>query len=200
MSPRDPSVDLELAALAEGIAESVRSYVSTVREVATGADQARALPLLLLAVTEASSTGGRLGALADVLPDERFEADCGPDPDVDAVREGLANLLTGLDEYADVVDPLLVPELTTSHISDDLAEISIALLHGLDHYDAGRASEALWWWQFSYLASWGERAAQCTRALLSIISHVRLDADEDVVLEAEADALLIPAAGDPDRA
>jgi hypothetical protein len=47
---------------------------------------------------------------ADVVPDERFEADAGPDPDVDPVRQSLATLLEGLVECFHVVDPLLSAE------------------------------------------------------------------------------------------
>ena len=68
-------------------------------------------------------------------------------------------------------------------------EFCLALAHGLTHYDAGRRIEALWWWQFSYLSTWGERAAASLRVLQSILAHLRLDADEDVVADAEFDAL-----------
>jgi hypothetical protein len=57
------------------------------------------------------------------------------------------------------------------------------------HYQAGRVAESLWWWQFSYLSDWGERAAMALRVLQSLLSHIRLDADEEVVAEAEFDAL-----------
>jgi hypothetical protein len=66
---------------------------------------------------------------------------------------------------------------------------SAALDHGLRHYDRGRVIEALWWWQFSYLSDWGERAAMALRVLHSLLAHVRLDADDDLVAEAEFDAL-----------
>ena len=46
-------------------------------------------------------------------------------------------------------------------------------------------AEALWWWQFSYVSSWGNLAGATLNALLSVVAHDRLDAeftgeDEDV--------------------
>ena len=63
------------------------------------------------------------------------------------------------------------------------------LAHGLRHYEAGRISEALWWWQFSYLSDWGERASSVLRTLQAILAHLRLDVEDDVAAEAEYDAL-----------
>jgi hypothetical protein len=54
--------------------------------------------------------------------------------------------------------------------------VAEALLHGLAHYRAGRQTEALWWWQFSYLSHWGSQAATTLRALQSVVAHDRLDA------------------------
>jgi predicted GNAT family acetyltransferase len=93
------------------------------------------------------------------------------------------------DEYADLVDPVTSAERTTGSLSNDVTVVAAALAHGLRHYEAGRVSEALWWWQFSYLSDWGERAAAGLRVLQSLLSHIRLDADEESVSEAEFDAL-----------
>ena len=68
-------------------------------------------------------------------------------------------------------------------------QITEALTHGLAHHAAGRTAEALWWWQFSYLSAWGERAAMAVRVLQGLLAHVRLDADDEVVADAEFDAL-----------
>ena len=59
----------------------------------------------------------------------------------------------------------------------------------MQHFDAGRFTEALWWWQFSYLSTWGDSAARIMRLLQAVLGHIRLDADDDVVAEAEFDAL-----------
>ena len=85
--------------------------------------------------------------------------------------------------------PVTAAELTKGMLSNDITEISLALSHGLRHYDAGRRVEALWWWQFSYLSTWGERAAASLRVLQSILAHLRLDADDEVVADAEFEAL-----------
>ncbi len=63
------------------------------------------------------------------------------------------------------------------------------LSHGLRHFESGRVDEALWWWQFSYLSSWGARAAAALRVVQSILAHLRLDADDELVADAEFDAL-----------
>ena len=118
-----------------------------------------------------------------------IEADPGPDAEVDPLRENLANLFEGLDEYADVIDPVTSTDLTTGSVSNDLIEVVAALAHGLSHYEAGRVAEALWWWQFSYLSDWGERAAMALRVVQTLLAHIRLDADDEMVSEAEFDAL-----------
>ena len=133
-------------------------------------------------------SGARLGAVEDVVPEERYEPDA-PDPELDPLRESLANLFEGLDEYADVEDPLTSPELGVGSVSNDLVDVAGALVHGLEHHEAGRPLEALWWWQFSYLSHWGERAASALRVIQTLLAHVRLDADDETVSEAEFDAL-----------
>lgn len=188
----DPTVGDDLAGIAELTAGEVRGFLDAVTEVASGTSSATALPVLLLATSQVLVTGARLGAIGDVLPAERFEPDPGPDADVEPVRVGLANLLEGLDEYVDVEDPMTSGEIERGSLSGDLAEIALALVHGLRHYETGRVDEALWWWQFSYLSSWGERGACALRVLLSVLSHLRLDADEDLVADAEFEALHQP--------
>ena len=179
----------ELAVLGEETAQEIRTYVSTVREVASGSAPETAIPLLLLALSQILVTGARLGAITDIVPAERFEPDSGPDPDLDPLRQGLANLFDGLDEYADLVDPVTSLEVTRGALSNDVALVCEGLWHGLRHYEAGRVTEALWWWQFSYLSSWGERAASALRVLQTVLAHLRLDADDETVADAEFDAL-----------
>ena len=144
--------------------------------------------MTLLALSQVLVMGARLGAIQDILPAERFEADT-VDPELDPLRTGVANLFEGLDEYADLVDPVTSTELATGSLSNDVAVVASALAHGLQHFDAGRVSEALWWWQFSYLSDWGERAASALRVLQSLLGHIRLDADVETVADAEFDAL-----------
>ena len=179
----------DLRALAADSAHEARTYLATVTDIASGANPAAALPLGLLALSQVLVMGARLGAIEDIVPEDRFEVDPGPDVELDPLRENLTNLLEGLDDYADIVDPVTEPELTTGSLANDLTVVASALAHGLRHYQEGRVLEALWWWQFSFLSEWSDRALMALRALLSILSHLRLDADEEAVGEAEFDAL-----------
>ena len=179
----------ELMDLGEESARDARAYLSAVTEVASGSSPDTAVPVLLLAVSQVLVAGARLGAITDVVPDERFEADPGPDADIDPVRQGLANLFEGLDDYVHVVDPLIGVAVAKGSLSNDLAEVAAELAHGLQHYESGRVSEALWWWQFSYLSSWGDSATRALQVLQAVLGHIRLDADADTVAEAEFDAL-----------
>lgn len=179
----------DLRALADDSAAEARTYLATVTDIASGANPAAALPLGLLALSQVLVMGARLGAIEDIVPEDRFEVDPGPDVELDPLRESLTNLLEGLDDYADVVDPVTEPTLTTGSLANDLTVVASALAHGLRHYEEGRILEALWWWQFSYLSDWGERAASALRVLQALLAHIRLDADADAVAEAEFDAL-----------
>jgi hypothetical protein len=165
----------ELSEFADQIADQIESFLVVVRAVARGDAPDSAVPMLLLEVSQLLLAGGRLGAVQDVLPEERFEEDPGPDPDLDELREKLAELLKPCDNYREVFDPLATqPELEARRISDDIASAVSDLAHGLTHYRAGRTLEALWWWQFSYLNAWGPAASAAVRALQSIIARSRL--------------------------
>jgi hypothetical protein len=180
---------LELRRIGEETATDAEAFLDAVTEVAAGSSPDIAIPVLLLALSQSLLAGARLGAITDVVPSERFEPDAGPDPDVDPVRASLANVFEGLDEYADVVDPLTDGTVVQGSLSDDLADVAADLAHGLRHYRAGRIDEALWWWQFSYLSTWGVRATTALRVLQSTLGHLRLDVDADTVADAEFDAL-----------
>jgi hypothetical protein len=179
----------DLSGLADLTAAEASAFLTSVTEVASGSSPDTALPLLTLAVSQVLVAGARLGAIQDVVPIERFEPDPGADDDADPLRDGLANALAGIDDYIYIIDPVTSGERADGSISGDLADVALALSHGLKHYSAGRRLEALWWWQFSYLSEWGDRALASMRALHSILSHLRLDADEETVAEAEFDAL-----------
>ena len=179
----------ELRRLADESAHDAQTYLDAVTEVASGSSPDTAIPVMLLALSQLLLAGARLGAITDVVPSERFEPDAGPDTDVDPLRTGLANLLDGLDEYADIVDPLTSGEVVRGALSDDLADVAADLEHGLRHYRDGRIDEALWWWQFSYLSTWGVRATSALRVLQSMLGHLRLDVDAETVADAEFEAL-----------
>jgi hypothetical protein len=181
--------DADLRDIARSVAEEARSYLSTVTEVAAGTNPEATLPLVLLAVSDILAAGARLGATTDVVPSERFEPDLGPDPDVDPLRANLANVFEGIDDYVEVVDPLLGEDVERATVSGDLVAIAGALAQGLRHYETGAVLEALWWWQFSYLSDWGERASSVLRTVQTMLAHLRLDVPDDVATEAEYDAL-----------
>ena len=183
---------LELRRMGEETASDAQAFLDAITEVATGSSPDIAIPVMLLALSQSLLAGARLGAITDIVPSERFEPDAGPDPDVDPVRASLANVFEGLDEYADIVDPLTNGEVVRGSLSDDLADVAADLAHGLRHYRAGRVDEALWWWQFSYLSTWGVRATTALRVLQSMLGHLRLDVDADTVADAEFEALHTP--------
>jgi hypothetical protein len=162
------------------IADQIQSFILSVREVAKGDDPDSAVPYLLLEVSQLLLAGGRLGAHEDIVPDERYEPDLGAEPDTDELRERLAALLEPIDVYSEVFDPYVPRSVPVAcRISDDLADVVTDLNHGLAHFRAGRVSEALWWWQFSYLSNWGSTASAALRALQSLVAHVRLDSPLD---------------------
>ena len=158
------------------IADQVESFLVAVTEVAKGDEPDSAVPFLLLEVSQILLAGGRLGAHEDIVPDERYEPDTGPDVDVDELRENLARLLDPIDVYSEVFDPYEPRKAPVpARISDDLADVIADLRHGMVHYRAGRVTEALWWWQFSYFSNWGSTASATLRALHSVLAHIRLD-------------------------
>jgi hypothetical protein len=158
------------------IADQVESFLVAVREVAKGDEPDSAVPFLLLEVSQLMLAGGRLGAHEDIVPDERYEPDTGPDADVDELRENLARLLDPVDVYSEVFDPYEPRTAPVpARISDDLTDVITDLRHGMAHYRAGRTTEALWWWQFSYFSNWGSTASATLRALQSVVAHVRLN-------------------------
>ena len=179
----------DLRDLAASTASEARRFLSTVTEVASGSNPEVAIPLLLLAVSDLLAAGARLGAMVDVVPDDRFEPDVGPDADLDPLGAALENLFEGIDDYSEVDDPVLGRTIVTSTISGDLVLIAGALAQGQRHFDAGQVLEALWWWQYSYLANWGERASAVLRVLQGVLGHLRLDVDDEVAAEAEFHAL-----------
>lgn len=178
----------DLSGLADLTAAEASAYLTSVTEVASGSSPDTALPVLTLALSQILVAGARLGAIEDVVPEDRFEPDA-TDDDADPLRTGLANVFAGIDDYVYVIDPVTSSERADGSITNDLVDIAVALSHGLKHYAAGRKTEALWWWQFSFLSEWSDRALTALRALLSILAHLRLDADEEAVGEAEFDAL-----------
>ena len=181
--------DFDVEEFAQQIADQAESYLVALQAISREEAGSSAVPLLLLEVSQVLLAGARLGAQSDFGVEEEFQPDVGPDPDLDAMRERLAALLDGVDAYVYNFDPY-DPELVGAKLSDELTSIATALANGLRHFRAGNVAEALWWWQFSYVASWGNEASGALRALQSIVSHDRLDTDiegeQDVIEEASA--------------
>lgn len=185
-SDRVEPVSSDFEDLAQSIADQSQSFLLALREIAREGDRGTAVPLLLLEVSQLLLAGARLGVQTDFVPRDEFEPDVGPDPDLDQMRTRLAGLLEGVDDFTEIFDPYIdPPELVSSRLSDDLADIAASVAHGLQHYRAGSIDEALWWWQFSYVSSWGTEASATLRALQSVIAHDRLDASHINQVEAE---------------
>jgi hypothetical protein len=176
---------------AASIADSVESFLIALRAASREDDGGRVISLLLLEISQVLLTGARLGAQVDFEPRSEYQPDVGPDADLDDMRLRLAKLLGGIDTYSFVFDPY-APEVVDSNVSDDLTSIAADLENGLRHYRSGHVDEALWWWQFSYVSSWGNLAGTALNALLSVLAHDRLDVEftgEDEVVAA-ADEML----------
>ncbi len=169
-------LDEETLEFAAQITDQVESFLIALRAIAQEADGGRAISLLLLEISQVLLAGARLGAQQDFTPIAEYQPDVGPEPDLDLMRLRLAETLDSVDTYSFVFDPY-VPEMVESQLSDDLTSIASDLENGLRHYRLGNVSEALWWWQFSYVSSWGNLAGAALNALLSVVSHDRLDAE-----------------------
>ncbi|MDN5744771.1 MAG: DUF5063 domain-containing protein [Nocardioidaceae bacterium] len=172
----------ETVRLADDIAASVRAFLHGIRVVAAEATGGQAVSLLLLQISEIALTGARLGVQRDFSPRAEFQPDDGPDPDLDDLRLQLADLLGNVDTYSYVFDPY-DREVVEGLLSDDLTSIVADLEVGVRHYDVGDVDEALWWWQFSYVSSWGGLAGSSMKALISVVAHDRLDVDLDTTQE-----------------
>jgi hypothetical protein len=195
----DTTTSSDLEDFAQQIADHVESFLVALRAISRGEGEQSTVGLLLLEVSQLLLAGGRLGMSADFQPAEEFEPDPGPDPDLDVMRLRLAEMLEGVDAYSEVFDPYEhPPEVISQLLSDELTSIASALAHGLRHYRDGRVDEALWWWQFSYISSWGAEASSALRALQSIVAHHRLDADYGFELEQVAEAnRMLDSSGSP---
>jgi hypothetical protein len=178
----ETTIDDATEDFAQSIADSVESFLIALRAISREATSGQAISLLLLEISQVLLAGARLGAQQDFTPTADYQPDVGPEADLDEMRLRLAELLGNVDTYSFVFDPY-VPDVVESQLSDDLTSIASDLENGLRHYRLGDVSEALWWWQFSYVASWGNLAGAALNALLSVVSHDRLDVDNDEEIE-----------------
>jgi hypothetical protein len=190
-------VDGDTEDFAQQIADQVESFLLALREISRQEEAAGgAIPLLLLEVSQVLLAGARLGAQQDFAPPTEYQPDVGPDADLDEMRLRLAALLDAIDIYSFVFDPY-DPEVLDSQLSDDLISIAADLENGLRHFRADNLAEALWWWQFSYVSSWGNLAGAVLNALLSVVAHDRLDAELDLDSEQVAAANEMLGSEDP---
>ena len=187
----ESDVGPELEDFAQQIADAVESFLVALQAMSREENPGTVVPLLLVEVSQVLFAGARLGAQRDFAPRLEYQPDVGPDPDLDEMRLRLARLLDSVDTYTYNFDPY-VPDIVEALLSDDLTSIANDLANGLRHFRAGDVSEALWWWQFSYLASWGDNASAALRALQSIVAHDRLDTEFESESEqiAAAEAVL----------
>ncbi len=169
-------VDDQTEVVAAEVAEQIEGFLLALRSIAAENDPGRGISLLLLEISQVLLAGARLGAQQDFVPRSNDQPDVGPEADLDELRLALAGMLGNVDTYSFVFDPY-VPEVVESQLSDDLAAIAADLENGLRHYRAGDLAEALWWWQFSYVSNWGNLAGAALNALLSVVSHDRLDVE-----------------------
>jgi hypothetical protein len=166
--------------LANRVATHVENYLTGIDAVSRGDAGTHAVPVLLLEVSQVLLAGAQLGASTDVILPDNWEPEVGEDPDLDTVRQGLAEQLKTVDEYTEIFDPVKDSEPTPYRLSDDLVDVASDLMHGLRHYQKGRFLEALWWWQYSYFNHWGNHAGAALRALHAVSAGVRLDVAEEV--------------------
>jgi hypothetical protein len=192
VTTQTPVTDSDFEDFAQQIADAVEAFLVSLQAISQEEEGGSVVPLLLLEVSQILLAGARLGAQTDFRPEQEYQPDVGPDPDLDAMRLRLADLLGEVDTYSQNFEPY-DPDTYPTQISDDLASVAADLANGLRHFRAGNVVEALWWWQFSYLASWGTNACGVVSALHSIVAHDRLDTefegeDEQIAAAEELDA------------
>ena len=189
-------LDPEIEEFAQQIADGAESFLVALQAMSREENPGTVVPLLLVEVSQILFAGARLGAQQDFTPSAEYQPDVGPDPDLDAMRLRLARLLDSVDIYTYNFDPY-DPDISQGLLSDDLTSIATDLANGLRHHRAGDVAEALWWWQYSYVANWGNMASAALRALQSIVAHDRLDTDIESETELIAAAEAVLDTGEP---
>ncbi len=181
----------ELEEFAQQIADAVESFLVSLQAMSREEEAGTVVPLLLVEVSQVLFAGARLGAQRDFAPALEYQPDVGPDPDLDGLRMRLAALLEPVEVYTYNFD-VYMTEMVEALLSDELTSIATDLANGLRHFRSGHVSEALWWWQYSYVANWGNSASAVLRALQSIVAHDRLDTEFEIETDqiAAAEAVL----------
>lgn len=169
-----------LVALASVVVPRVRGFIQTIVDIASGDDPDADLSMAVLTISELLSAGAHLAAVTDIVPPKLCEPPLATEVDLEPLRVALHQRFGDLDEYSDVIDPVQGEELEAAELSADIATVIESLTHGLQHYDNGNQIEALWWWQYSYISIWGERAASVLRVLQMMLMHIRLDVGDEL--------------------
>src|ERR1700683_5140738 len=99
-----PAQGGEWRPIADQIAVNVKNFIDGVDALArTGGDET--VPMLLLEVSQILLAGAQLGASRDVILPGNWEPEVGADPDLDALRTGLARRLAPAASDAEGVEP-----------------------------------------------------------------------------------------------
>src|SRR5258707_13523946 len=117
--PPSGEADGDWGLLADQIAGHASDFLDALAALARGEGAEEIIPLLLLEVAQVMLAGAQLGARQDVIPSGNAEPDVGADPDLDALRGGLAERLPACDEYAELADPHRAGKPTAFRLSDD---------------------------------------------------------------------------------
>ncbi|MDR1295770.1 MAG: DUF5063 domain-containing protein [Bifidobacteriaceae bacterium] len=174
----------KLTADARLLADAFRNCVELYTEVASGMGGEAALSVLAYATSDACTAAARLSAIVDFpVPGGRLLTPV--TFDTDPLRRGLANALQGIDTYYEVdvprgdpSDPARTPEIVEASLTDDILTAVSAMETGLYLLDQGRPAEAIWWWQYSCLSSWGERITAALHVIQTLLCQARAtDAD-----------------------
>src|SRR3954454_17849500 len=95
---REPLTE-ELVDFAQTIADQVESFLIAVQAVSRGEEGGSAVPLMLLETSQLLLGGARLGVQVGFEPQEEYEPDAGPVPDLDAMRHRLGVLFDDFDAF-----------------------------------------------------------------------------------------------------
>ncbi|MDR0945706.1 MAG: DUF5063 domain-containing protein [Bifidobacteriaceae bacterium] len=164
---------------AELIGEACRNCIEIFTDIAAGLAPEALLSLLAWATADASLTASRLAAVAD------FDSSPSEQPldiefDLDALRNSLVNALHGIDAYNELSDPRDDDvEVVEASLTDDILITVSGMRTGLYYLDHGDPAEALWWWQYTCFASWGERITSAQHIVQGLIAEARLAQDHE---------------------
>ena len=175
----------------------MESFLVALQAISREENAGTVVPLLLVEVSQILFAGARLGA------QQRLRAvgwstspTSAPTPTSTPCGSGSPGCSTASTPTPTTSTPT-TPRSSQAQLSDDLTSIATDLANGLRHFRAGNVAEALWWWQYSYVADWGNIASAALRALQSVVAHDRLDTDFESESEQIAAAEAVLDSGEP---